>query len=46
MENNCLKKNVYMSLKKHTAGPVTFEFQISKPIQYLGHTCAKVLLCI
>ena len=46
MENNYLKKNVYTSLKKHTAGPVKFEFQISKPIQYLGHTCAKVLLIV
>lgn len=35
-----------MCKKKHTAGPVKFEFQISKPIQYLGHICTEILFIV
>lgn len=39
----CVKKK---KQKTHTAGPVKFEFQISKPIQYLGHICTKILFIV
>ena len=38
----CVKKKK----KNHTAGPVKFELQISKPIQYLGHIHTKILFIV